>query len=197
MLSQLQVLFLFLFALESGSQGREDVVERRAWFDSTQVLLCLTWILWTRLHLWEPGEFHLERMFWTSQVNSLARNVCCSLELGVVNPEVIPATLATMAVVRIENCQVWSLPARLKGLWMVSFNPDSATRPGPSLLAGFLPQFCRHAKEPVAGPGGTREGNGQKFQLSAHSVVQGGEKEVCQKKFQTEQIPLYTECTCL
>lgn len=92
-------------------------------------------------------------------VHSLARNVCCSLELGVMNPGVIPATLTTMAVVRTENRGVWSLPAKLKGLWMVSFNPDSATR-GPRLLAGFLPQFCSHAKEPVAGPGGTREGNG-------------------------------------
>lgn len=94
------------------------------------------------------------------KVHSLARNVCCSLELSVVNPGVIPATLTTMAVVRTENRCVWSLPARLKGLWMVSFNPNSTTRLGPSLLAGFLPQFCSHAKEPAAGPGGTREGNG-------------------------------------
>lgn len=93
-------------------------------------------------------------------VHSLSRNVCCSLELGVVNPGVIPATLTPVAVVRTENRGVWSLPARLKGLWMVSFNPDSTTRLGPNLLAGFLPQFCSHAKEPVAGPGGIREGNG-------------------------------------
>lgn len=86
-------------------------------------------------------------------VHLLSRNVCCSLELGVVNPGVIPATLTTVAVVRMENRGVWSFPARLKGLWMVSFNPDS-------LLAGFLPQFCRHDKEHVAGPGGTREENG-------------------------------------
>lgn len=81
-------------------------------------------------------------------VHSLARNVCCSLELGVVNPAVIPATLTTMAVVR-TTCAGYGpfqRGSRVSGWCLLTHTAPPGW--GPSLLAGFLPQFCSHAKEP-------------------------------------------------
>lgn len=128
MLSQLQDLFLLLSALELGSQGRET-----QWKGEPGLIVLRGFCV---LHgPCGPGStsgsqvtFTLKGCSQRIMVHLLVRNVCCSLELRAVNPGVIPATLTTVAVVRTENRGVWSLPARLKGLWMVvSFSPDSAT----------------------------------------------------------------------